>query len=194
MIMLRFLALPTAFVNTVCMLLAGVTRDYVLAGVGWFGAVMGLAAWFWYREELDAMGQNPMGYRNLAMRLRWEIKEAGYTPGARLPSTKSFAEQYGTTRTTVTRALKILAEEGIVEVVRGRGTYVNGIRTDRPKDRIEQHLLQVINTQPIGTAMPDSKWIALNLKASPMTVRRVEKRLLDRGLIRRTRTGSYVKA
>ena len=188
---MRWLAVPTAIVNTACMVLACIARDYPTFLYGWAGAVFAIWGGIYMKEEARAMGQTPMGYRSLAMRLRYEIQEEHLAPGTRLPTTAQYARRFATTRTTVARALRILAEEGIVEVVRGRGIYVTGPRTDRPRDRIEQILLDIIATHPAGTPLPETYWVALNVQASEMTVRRVEQRLADRGLIRRTRTGRY---
>lgn len=188
---MRGLALCTAAVNVAAMILASVAGDWGVFAVAWAGAVFALWGWLYLGED-----PHPMGYRNLAMQLRWEISNGDHPlePGTRLPSTQQYAQRFATTRTTVTRALRLLAEEGLVEIVRGRGAYVCGPRTDRPKDRVEQVLLDIINTHPAGTPLPETKWVALNMNTSEMTVRRVEQTLAEQGLIVRTRNGRYVKA
>lgn len=194
MIMLRFVAIPTAVVNILCMLLGGMANNWSVFTIGWGGAVFALYGWLFYREEAREVGQTPEGYRTLAMRLRFEITSNKYPPGMRLPSTKEYAKEFGTTRTTVARALKILAEEHVVVIVRGRGTYIPGNPTDRPRDRIEMHLKNLLAAKEPGSPMPETKWVASNLKASEMTVRRVEQSLAREGLIRRNSTGRYVKS
>jgi GntR family transcriptional regulator len=43
---------------------------------------------------------------------------------AKLPSERSFAEEYGVAYTTVRHAMAVLRERGIIVTVHGRGTYV----------------------------------------------------------------------
>jgi len=44
---------------------------------------------------------------------------------AKLPSERSFAEEYGVAYTTVRHAMAVLREREIIVTVHGRGTYVN---------------------------------------------------------------------
>jgi GntR family transcriptional regulator len=52
----------------------------------------------------------------------------GMEPGARLPSERALAEELGASRSTVRRALDVLAQEGVITVTRGRngGAYLAG--------------------------------------------------------------------
>jgi GntR family transcriptional regulator len=43
---------------------------------------------------------------------------------AKLPSERSFAEQYGVAYTTVRHAMALLRERGLIVTVHGRGTFV----------------------------------------------------------------------
>ena len=43
---------------------------------------------------------------------------------AKLPSERSFAEEYGVAYTTVRHAMAVLRERGVIVTVHGRGTYV----------------------------------------------------------------------
>jgi GntR family transcriptional regulator len=43
---------------------------------------------------------------------------------AKLPSERSFAEEYGVAYTTVRHAMALLRERGVIVTVHGRGTYV----------------------------------------------------------------------
>ena len=47
---------------------------------------------------------------------------------AKLPSERSFAEEYGVAYTTVRHAMSLLRERGIIVTVHGRGTYVKPYR------------------------------------------------------------------
>ena len=61
-------------------------------------------------------------YVQLAGLLRAEIKAGRMGP--RLPSIMELAEQSDLSPATVKRALKVLADEGLINTVRGRGTFV----------------------------------------------------------------------
>jgi DNA-binding GntR family transcriptional regulator len=56
--------------------------------------------------------------------LRSDIRSGSLAPGARLPSENELAGQYGVSRVTIRHAIKTLSEEGLVEAVHGRGTFV----------------------------------------------------------------------
>ena len=43
---------------------------------------------------------------------------------AKLPSERSFADEYGVAYTTVRHAMAVLRERGVIVTVHGRGTYV----------------------------------------------------------------------
>lgn len=57
-------------------------------------------------------------------RIRARIKAGEYPLGTRIPGEAEFAEAFGCSRTTVNRALRALADEGIVERRRKGGTRV----------------------------------------------------------------------
>lgn len=52
------------------------------------------------------------------------IDEKAYAFGEKLPNENELSEELGISRTTLREALKILIAEGILEVKRGRGTFV----------------------------------------------------------------------
>lgn len=193
--MLRVLANIAGLVNVICMALGVYTNDWPVFLTAWCGAAFSYYSFLFFTDDAREQGQTRMGYQNLAMRLRWDIKEEGLLAGHRLPSTTELARRHETTRTTVMRAMRILADEGLVDIVQGRGTYVlengqPGLRTDRPKDLIEKHLMEF---QP-GERLPSLKDLIEAHGVSGVTIRRVQAQLQERGLIRRTRTGAYVRA
>ncbi|GAA1287958.1 hypothetical protein Psi02_77920 [Planotetraspora silvatica] len=63
----------------------------------------------------------------IASALRTDILEARYTPGTPLPSETALASRYSVSRPTVRDAVKALSAEGLVSVVRGRGTFVRPV-------------------------------------------------------------------
>ncbi|MEU4835845.1 GntR family transcriptional regulator [Streptosporangium sp. NPDC023615] len=79
-------------------------------------------------EERDrfADAQRPL-WEVIAASLRADILEARYTPGAPLPSETALSTRYSVSRPTVRDAVKALVGEGLVSVVRGRGTFVRAV-------------------------------------------------------------------
>lgn len=63
-------------------------------------------------------------WRQVAADLRADIQSGALRPDARLPSEFELASQYGVSRVTIRRALGVLADEGLVVVLHGRGTFV----------------------------------------------------------------------
>jgi GntR family transcriptional regulator len=71
---------------------------------------------------------NPAGelapYLQLVGILRAEISSGKRAPGSRLPSIIELADTFGIARTTAHKALRVLVDEGLAVVSRGRGMYV----------------------------------------------------------------------
>jgi len=67
-------------------------------------------------------------YLQLASILRTQIAAGQYAPGRAIPSETRLMQEHGLARETVRKAVRVLADEGLVEVVRGRGVFVS----DRP--------------------------------------------------------------
>jgi GntR family transcriptional regulator len=62
-------------------------------------------------------------YRQVAAILRGQIESGELAPGARLPSITMLMQTYGIARTTAVKSMKLLADEGLAEVVPGWGSY-----------------------------------------------------------------------
>ena len=52
-------------------------------------------------------------------------KEKIYKTGEKLPNENSLSKKLGVSRSTLREAVKTLVSEGILDVQRGRGTFVN---------------------------------------------------------------------
>ena len=63
-------------------------------------------------------------YRQVAAILRERIMTGELAPRQRLPSIAGLVQEHGIARTTAAKALKVLVDEGLAEVVPGWGTYV----------------------------------------------------------------------
>lgn len=82
----------------------------------------------------------PQNKTNLAQRtadtLRAQIRSGeDYAPGSKLPNENHLALELGVSRTTLREAIRILVAEGLLQVQRGKGTFV----TER-KDRLADTL------------------------------------------------------
>lgn len=53
-----------------------------------------------------------------------DILQGNYKPGEKFPSENDFCKMYNTSRGTVRRALDMLSEEGLVNSVHGKGSFV----------------------------------------------------------------------
>ena len=52
------------------------------------------------------------------------VSERQFAPGEKLPNENELSEALGVSRTTLREAIRILATNGVLEIVRGRGTFV----------------------------------------------------------------------
>lgn len=74
---------------------------------------------------IDPRSDRPI-YHQIADELRDRILRGALAPGEKLPSETELVAAYGTTRTTVRQALRVLASEGLTFSRRGVGVFVRG--------------------------------------------------------------------
>jgi len=67
-------------------------------------------------------------YSRMYNLLREQIVGSYYAPGQKLPPEQRLCEQFGVSRITARHALRLLAEQGLVERHQGRGTFVRAVR------------------------------------------------------------------
>jgi GntR family transcriptional regulator len=100
-------------------------------------------------------------YLRIARALRRQIVSGEYSAGDAIPSEASLQEIFGTTRGTVRSALAVLVNEGLVEQVHGRGTFVRlapvnysiwnfGSFTDYARSRDEVPVSRVVEHEVTG--------------------------------------------
>ena len=63
-------------------------------------------------------------YAQLERTLISRIADGSLSPGTRLPSEDSLVQEYAVSRTTVRAAIQSLIQRGLVEIQRGKGTFV----------------------------------------------------------------------
>lgn len=73
--------------------------------------------------EIDPLSPVP-SYRQLAAILRERIVAGVYKPGEPIPSLVRLGQETGLAKNTITAAMDLLAEEGLIVRVSGRGTFV----------------------------------------------------------------------
>jgi len=75
------------------------------------------------RVTIDHDGPVPV-YRQIAAILRDRIEHGEILPGHPVPSEPRLVQEFGVNRLTARKAVHVLADEGLVEIVQGRGAYV----------------------------------------------------------------------
>lgn len=88
--------------------------------------------------EADMNGSPKTAVQRVADAVRYWSERLG--GGAPLPSQEELAEQFSVSRDTVQKALKLLAEEGLIDSIRGSGTFVAGAVPDADVDEDEDEL------------------------------------------------------
>ena len=66
-------------------------------------------------------------YRQIAAILRGRIESGEYGPGQRLPGIHDLMGEFGVAALTARKALKVLSDDGLAELSRGRGFYVRSV-------------------------------------------------------------------
>lgn len=73
--------------------------------------------------------------------LRRQIAEGEFLPGQRLPPERQLVEEYGVSRSTITRALNDLASDGLIQRRIGSGSYVIDAFDESPAEDLTLGLL-----------------------------------------------------
>ncbi|MFD1544318.1 GntR family transcriptional regulator [Nonomuraea guangzhouensis] len=66
----------------------------------------------------------PLLYERICNYLLEEIKRGALAPGARVPSEMELAERFDVSRITSKRALEVLRQAGVIDRIRGKGSFV----------------------------------------------------------------------
>lgn len=76
------------------------------------------------RVEIDRNLPEPV-YRQLADILRGRIESGRYPPGSTIPSLQRIQQETGVTKDTIRKGIRLIADEGWIQIVPGKGTFVN---------------------------------------------------------------------
>jgi DNA-binding GntR family transcriptional regulator len=63
-------------------------------------------------------------YKQVTRFIRAQIESGELPPGARVPSITTLIQEYGIARNTARHALSILADDGLIEITLGWGSFV----------------------------------------------------------------------
>ncbi|MEC2071389.1 MULTISPECIES: GntR family transcriptional regulator [Alkalihalophilus] len=69
-------------------------------------------------------------YEEIKAGIKDLIKSKNLKPGEKIPTESNLCELFNVSRITIRRAIKELVEEGIIEVIRGKGTFVKAPKRD----------------------------------------------------------------
>ncbi|XVQ83178.1 GntR family transcriptional regulator [Microbispora siamensis] len=75
--------------------------------------------------SIDLLGPEPI-YRQIAAVIAQRIEDGTYVPRRAIPSEAALCDEFDVSRNTVRAALRVLAEQGLIVSVMGRGTFVKG--------------------------------------------------------------------
>lgn len=101
------------------------------------------------RAAVRVRGGVPLYYQVMRV-LKEQIMSGGYPPGGQLPSESDLTETFGVSRVVVRQGLQLLEDEGLIERIKGKGTFVSR-DTDRDQTpRLSGYIEDLIR---IGLAM-----------------------------------------
>lgn len=83
-------------------------------------------------------------YNDISEQLEEKIHDLSV--GAKLPSERTMAEEYGVSRNVLREALRVLSEKGIIEIHSGRGAYVADKQNEKLVSQLESILFENVNS------------------------------------------------
>jgi len=100
-------------------------------------------------------------YYQIANMLRGRIVSGVYAPGSRLGTEMQMAESFGVSRITIRQALTALADQGLVERQRARGTFVAAAVEQQAPVELDGDLDEIIlHADYAGTILAERELVA----------------------------------
>lgn len=65
-----------------------------------------------------------MKYLDIYQTLKKSISDLEFDPERRIPSEPGLCRRFGTARNTVRQALALLQKQGLIETIKGKGTFI----------------------------------------------------------------------
>lgn len=109
-------------------------------------------------EEIDRQAYEP-AYVQLTNILRRQVAGGVFRPGDQLPSEAMLCRRYHISPMTVRRAINLLAEEGVVSTVQGRGTFVKPLELSRAAFDL-QELQHLFNDTAMTVKLLDARIVS----------------------------------
>lgn len=127
-------------------------------------------------------------YQRIASELTRRITDGELPAGSILPSEAELKAEFGVARETVRQALKLLEDQGLIEVHPGRGRFVRGEARRQPSSRYEliaAELRDLIIRGELaaGAMLPSEHELMRRHGTSRNTVRRALALLVAEGLV-----------
>ena len=91
------------------------------------------------RFHIDETEGRPV-YRQVADEIEREIATGILRPGEALPALRKLATEMRVNPNTIQQAYKLLGLRGLVEVRRGQGTFVRGMREPKAPERLSREI------------------------------------------------------
>src|ERR1700722_6037878 len=106
------------------------------------------------------------------------ISNGSWPPDSRLPSEDSLVQEYAVSRTTIRAAIQSLVQRGLVEIRRGKGTFVTHPKITEDMQAIGRHATaKVLDQQVVAANQVVARELALPQGAPVVRIQRV--RLAD---------------
>src|SRR5689334_11086265 len=86
-------------------------------------------------------------HARVAARVRQDVRAGTYAPGERIPAEVELARELGVSRGTVRVALRTLHEEGVIQTIAGRGSFVPDAASRRSAGLIGMILPSVVRAR-----------------------------------------------
>jgi len=84
------------------------------------------------------VGEDPRIYVRVLLHVRRQISDGALSPGEPAQTITSLCRQFGCTRQTVAKALRLLTDEGLLIRYPGLGYYVTEADPPAPAGRLDQ--------------------------------------------------------
>lgn len=97
---------------------------------------------------LDKDSSKPL-YKQLVEEILKNIRDGKFTPNDKLPTERELSNRFNISRGTVKKAFKELADNGVIEIIQGSGTYVydNGCTVNNERRKIAVNMIDELITK-----------------------------------------------
>ena len=91
-------------------------------------------------------------YQQIVDTLRSEILRGKYHASGNLGTHKELAERFGVSMITIRKAMQLLAEEGLVDIKQGKGTFVrDSVPQDSLRSQSRQSVPEFLAAPPLSS-------------------------------------------